>query len=572
MRHRDLGGAGVAEAAETLAAAQGAAARGAWEQVTELTAALAPTAREERVELAFLRARAALHAELPVAALDALDALAGVEGRPEELMTRDVLRGRALLALGRDADALALLEPLAAAAEGALRAEARLALAGALVQLERLAEAEQLLEDLVASRPPGPTAARVLALYGRLELRRSRGPMAARYLRDALYALGPEEPASTLRLWLYEALLAIALATLDLRLVLWVRAELRTEDDLTLALPPHARRLRELLTLGLLLLGELHAAWAIAADMRELVPAGVPAIAADLLAAQVAGAAGERFTPAQLLARALAEAEQVAWGEAGVAGRRALLSLAEAAATAGLPGTGAVLGMYDQLPPLDARAAASEDAAELAPLEAMARAAIAGTNGSCAEQAGLLWRAIALSRAREDALGELRALLALAGATHDPTALERAATLSRLVPRSWLRGRCDALAEHARGPLRLSRTERRVMEAICEGGTTNQIAHDFGRSPHTIRNQTQRVYQVMNVSTRAALVAKCAAMGLGVRRTDHAAPAGEQLALPPRRSPAPRGPSGEALARSTATLRNPTRASTSPLDGTPGHI
>jgi DNA-binding CsgD family transcriptional regulator len=53
-----------------------------------------------------------------------------------------------------------------------------------------------------------------------------------------------------------------------------------------------------------------------------------------------------------------------------------------------------------------------------------------------------------------------------------------------------------------------------VMLAICEGKTSKQIAADFGRSFHTIRNQTLKVYATMGVRTRAALVAECARLGL----------------------------------------------------------
>ena len=52
------------------------------------------------------------------------------------------------------------------------------------------------------------------------------------------------------------------------------------------------------------------------------------------------------------------------------------------------------------------------------------------------------------------------------------------------------------------------------MLAICEGRSTAEIAERFGRSKNTIRNQTRRVYEVMDVRTRSALVSKCAAMGI----------------------------------------------------------
>ena len=83
------------------------------------------------------------------------------------------------------------------------------------------------------------------------------------------------------------------------------------------------------------------------------------------------------------------------------------------------------------------------------------------------------------------------------------------------VPRSWLRREIDRRGTRVEsGYAALSPAERRVMLAICEGKTSKQIAADFGRSFHTIRNQTLKVYSTMGVRTRAALVAECARLGL----------------------------------------------------------
>ncbi len=107
---------------------------------------------------------------------------------------------------------------------------------------------------------------------------------------------------------------------------------------------------------------------------------------------------------------------------------------------------------------------------------------------------------------------ELSVSLALLQTARDDEMLTRADELSRLVPRSWLRRRYESLAAYALGPQLLSPAERRVMQAVAQGWSTAQIAERFGRSKNTIRNQTRRVYTVMNVNTRAALVVKCAAL------------------------------------------------------------
>ncbi|HEY0393810.1 MAG TPA: LuxR C-terminal-related transcriptional regulator [Candidatus Elarobacter sp.] len=83
------------------------------------------------------------------------------------------------------------------------------------------------------------------------------------------------------------------------------------------------------------------------------------------------------------------------------------------------------------------------------------------------------------------------------------------------IPKSWLRREVERRSVRvSSGYDALSPAERRVMLAICEGKTSKQIAADFGRSFHTIRNQTLKVYATMGVRTRSALVAECARLGL----------------------------------------------------------
>ncbi|MDB5072279.1 MAG: Bacterial regulatory protein luxR family, partial [Candidatus Eremiobacteraeota bacterium] len=142
------------------------------------------------------------------------------------------------------------------------------------------------------------------------------------------------------------------------------------------------------------------------------------------------------------------------------------------------------------------------------------RAALARTRGETGEAVARLRHAVAVWRTAGDRYDEAVALLALIEVATDDDSLARADELTRVVPRSWLRRRYAALAERARGVEQLSPAEHRVMLAICEGRSTAEIAERFGRSKNTIRNQTRRVYEVMEVRTRSALVSKCAALGI----------------------------------------------------------
>jgi DNA-binding CsgD family transcriptional regulator len=79
----------------------------------------------------------------------------------------------------------------------------------------------------------------------------------------------------------------------------------------------------------------------------------------------------------------------------------------------------------------------------------------------------------------------------------------------REIPKSWLRREALRLTENAASPLaQLSPAERRVLEKICEGSTSRQIAEELDRSTSTVRNQTISIFRKFGVSTRSALVAQ----------------------------------------------------------------
>jgi DNA-binding CsgD family transcriptional regulator len=97
----------------------------------------------------------------------------------------------------------------------------------------------------------------------------------------------------------------------------------------------------------------------------------------------------------------------------------------------------------------------------------------------------------------------------------DEKHLAIAARALAVAPRSWLSAEVEQRKSASASELsKLTPAERRVMLAICEGKTSREIAQAFGRSFHTIRNQTLKVYAAMHVRTRTALVAECAKLGL----------------------------------------------------------
>jgi DNA-binding CsgD family transcriptional regulator len=493
-----------------LADARAASLIGDWDCVAALVERISPTTREQRIDVAFLRARAALHGELPDIALSALDHVAALLAA-DERATEATLGGTALAALGQIEEGTAILHEVARSASGRERVAAVYELANTHVRAGDLDSAEAVLAPLIdadAAKGCELLMAQALELYGRIELGRRRRQVAARHFLDALEVLAClPAPYSALEASLLHGLAVIAVDTLDLRLFARVRREL----DLV-RWPPGSAAMRastqRLCLIGELLHGNELTAWTLAFETLRVAPAGSRYVAALLDTAMVSRAAGERFTPNQLLMTAVEVAQQVDWSGSDV---RTLLAVVREAALVDAVAARELLAKYEpNRPSTDS----SEE--ELHTLACLANAALAGTEGRRADQASALRKALELSRDSGNQYAEATALVAILAGDPDERLLDRAGELTRLAPRSWLRKRYEALAEHVRGPAQLSPAERRVMDAICEGRSTAEIADQFGRSKNTIRNQTRRVYEIMGVRTRSALVAKCAALALTV--------------------------------------------------------
>jgi DNA-binding CsgD family transcriptional regulator len=489
---------------------------GDWERAIALLGGAELHDRGERAEAAFLFARAALRAGQPARALVALDDAAQLPEGPDEHVTAAMLRGTTLVRLGRAGEGLALLERAAAAgeeAQHAIRAEAGYELALAYFAANRLDDAETTLD---AHADPGADIihARALELYGWIEVRRERYPIAARHFLDALEALRNTTHRDALMVAsLLHGMTSIALDTLDVKLFARVRADV---DAMTWSPGLQARwfAIRHDRAFVELLDGNAAEAWRLADETLFASSAGAQRVAALLTVARIARAAGDAFTPERLVHKAAAVAADVDWGATGADDRAALLALIRDAAEIDTATAAGLWALYEAQPAPRAPHDVLDVQPRLDALEDVARAALARARGDTGEALRRLRAAVSVWRRLGDRYDEAVALLALAEIAPGGDALHRADELTRVVPRSWLRRRYAALAERARGVEQLSPAEHRVMLAICEGRSTAEIADRFGRSKNTIRNQTRRVYEVMDVRTRSALVSKCAAMGI----------------------------------------------------------
>ncbi|HTD34829.1 MAG TPA: helix-turn-helix transcriptional regulator [Candidatus Elarobacter sp.] len=489
---------------------------GEWERAIALLTGAEFGDRAERVEAAFLIARAALRAGEAARALVALDDAAELPDGADERVTAAMLRGSALVRLGRLDDGIPLLERAAtdaAVADRAIRAEAGYELALGYFTARRFDEAEATL-DAYADHEAGIVHARALELFGWIEVRRERYPIAARHFLDALDALraAPQRDAA-MHASLLHGMTSIAHETFDLKLFERVRRE---ADALAWSPAIQARwvAMRQSRAFVELLEGNAGQAWRIADETLVHSAPGAQRVGALITLARVARAAGDVFTPERLVHKAAAIAADVDWGATAAGDRAALLAVAHDAAELETAVAERLLELHHALPPPRAPLDVLEIEPRLDALEDAARAALARARGETGAALARLRAALAVWHAKGDRYGETVALLALIELASNEESLARADELTRIAPRSWLRRRYAALAERAKGVAQLSPAEHRVMLAICEGRSTAEIAARFGRSKNTIRNQTRRVYEVMDVRTRSALVSKCAALGI----------------------------------------------------------
>ncbi|MEA2687893.1 MAG: Bacterial regulatory protein luxR family, partial [Candidatus Eremiobacteraeota bacterium] len=197
--------------------------------------------------------------------------------------------------------------------------------------------------------------------------------------------------------------------------------------------------------------------------------------------------------------------------------RQLLLALAiEVAAVGDVLGARALLKQFDALPHASTMQSLTDDPRE-AGGRLLAEAAVADAAGDHVQshhryrEAFQIYRRIGYER---------RALLAalrlgeLTGQTYLLDYVDR--TLRKLSSRSPLLERARRHNPSLSDPVAstLSRTERAVLELLCDGKTTVEIASARGRSKQTIRNTISRILTAFEVADRPALLRECLRRGI----------------------------------------------------------
>lgn len=477
----------------------------------DVAAALArklPT-HESRV----LLARVALRERHPD---EALEFLARWRGQPDPLLDaeRNLLLATTYERLGRHDEAAALYGlPLPRHASRALQNEWLYVRALGYWIRGRQDEAE----DLIARQQPDRHVAFAQGrdLLGWIEIGRREYPAAAQCFEQALdvfdQAALPDEGARAICV---HSLSVIAVETLNLGL----RERLHSEYRRMPATPwvkKQAFHAGQYLARLEALCGADASAFALASELQRTAERHDEKLRSHVTIAEFLRVRGDKAGPRFHLELAKAELRSERWSRSDADDAMAALLycieasyLDPAAAAEGLTRVLSASGKSDLL-------LAFEHDARASALALYARGRVAVGLGDALQGEELIRRALAIWTQYLYRYRIAIAELDLASMFEDTASLGRAKEIVADVSASWL-GEFERKIENRlhSGLADLSRAERRVLRYLCEGKSNREIAETLQRSESTIRNQTQRIFDVLGINSRAALVARCAEWGL----------------------------------------------------------
>jgi DNA-binding NarL/FixJ family response regulator len=411
------------------------------------------------------------------------------------------------------AEGVRALREVLAASRPAARGEIAYHLVLGLWILRDLDEAESLVQRHIGEAG-GMQLVLLQTMLGWIEIARERYPFAGRHFADALATLDATgERDEWVRARLTQALSIVALETLDLRALQQLSVPGgHVGEDVREALFHTLQNVGWLRMLD----GDEGGALVDFERARALAPSPSLVAAAELNRAsyfRIRGEPGAARAYLQLAGEALRGQR---WADANADERITLLEYALEAYHLEPTSAGPTLTRYLSGTRTRRAGFALENDRRVEAIELTARGALEAFHKRQRDAARLLREALDLwakigYRYRE----AVTALLLDDVMPADDAVRDAARRATASVPKSWLRREVDRRAARVTSGFdALSPAERRVMLAICEGKTSKQIAAEFGRSFHTIRNQTLKVYATMGVRTRAALVAECARLGL----------------------------------------------------------
>ncbi len=266
-----------------------------------------------------------------------------------------------------------------------------------------------------------------------------------------------------------------------------------------------------------LLEGDLERAWVLSRDAVSCAPNTAYAVTGETNAAVASRLLGDERTAMLQLRRASDILRQQRWGAADNEARIALANFAREAAS-DLPAEARkAMTMYDSLTPRENRTNALNRDRRVLAFELMAQ-------GRVAEVRGNYDAAYDRYRASFDLWLELQydmraALVAidLMRLARDPIYDETLEAVLERAPSAWFAPQASPANELLE---RITPAETLVLSALLGGKSARAIADDLERSVHTINNHTRKIFQAFGVTSRAAVLARCAELGITPKSLD----------------------------------------------------
>lgn len=463
----------------------------------------------DRLHATLLSARAHLTLRKPQGVVAMIGAVRKDARTADERATADMFTAAALLQLGEYERGRALLDEVVERKEpihASILAELAYYRGRTRWAAREYDEAERIIE---AGLPQATDMirARLYCMLGFVEFSREAHASATRQFSAALEVLRTSAHADVqTKTASLLTLAAIAGETIDLSLIRFVEQAV-PEIDWS---PDNYRdrvRFHHMLSFFALLRGNVDDAWHHRTQMLKLAQGPSDEVLAHAGLADIAAYDGDARTQERHLRSAGAIIQDLRGKELTTDEQIALLTFVEAAKPT------VTMMAVDAMAIFDQHRAQANDAyfwplagdRRVQAMEFSARGNLATCTGDMRGavtfygEALQLWRKISY---RMRAAITARDLYVL---THDMRYAREAEAFLSQVPNAWIHRDLEADTATV---AQLSPTELVVLEAMCKGLTTNEIAQKMNRSPNTVTNHTRRIFEALGVRNRAGAVAR----------------------------------------------------------------
>jgi DNA-binding CsgD family transcriptional regulator len=359
-----------------------------------------------------------------------------------------------------------------------------------------------------------------LSLMGLIEVKRERYARAGTHYMEVLRRL---KALGTYNLRLFATALYgaanVAAETIDLALGKRVR---KLYDEFVWPQQLGMERFNTLGSLRLLALleGDLDDAWALAREAAVRAPSAPYAAIGEAIAAATSRLLGDERSTRLQLRRAWEIIRSARWGTANDETRVALTTFAIEGASTMPAEARKAMTLYQSLAGKAVVAYSLHRDRRITAYELMAAARVAEAQDHFDRAEDLYERSLEnWSELHFDARAAIVAL-DLRRLTRDRSYESYVKAALARAPKAWF----AADLRRQTGPLDdVSPAERLVLARLLEGKSAKAIASDLDRSVHTINNHTRQIFKAFGVTSRAAVLVKCASLGITPELLDRSA-------------------------------------------------